>query len=86
MNSDYSVKPKVSEPLRIQDVYACFETCWIDTPTLRGIKTYAKALTWRDADMLNRFIIGFPLDSDPEVIPPQDLFEYARRSTEEQGA
>lgn len=63
------------------NVYACFEFNGCGAPILRAIKTYALAMDWRDADLMNRYLVGFTLDADPEIIPPRDLFEYAASVT-----
>jgi hypothetical protein len=60
------------------DIFACFELNAIDAPILRGLKTYGKAVKWRDADLLNRYIVGYCVDRDEETFPPADLFEWAR--------
>lgn len=59
------------------DVFACFELNFVDAPILRGLKTYAKAIAWRDANLSDRFIVGFCVDRDPEVVLPENLFQWA---------
>lgn len=58
------------------DVFACFELNDCDAPILRAIKSPATAMEWRDADLSNRFIIGFTVDHEREVTP-RDLFELS---------
>ena len=58
-------------------IFACFELNAVDAPILRGLKTFARAMDWRDADLANRFMVGFTVDREPEVRPPRDLFEWA---------
>jgi hypothetical protein len=65
-----------------QDIFACFEFNEVDAPILRGLKTYGKAMKWRDADLLNRYFVGFYVDAEPEVVPPRDLFEWARQQAQ----
>lgn len=63
-------------------VYVCFELNSVDAPILRGVRTYAHAMLWRDADLANRFIVGCAVDVEAEVIPPRDLFEWAQQASE----
>lgn len=64
------------------NVYACFELNGVDTPILRGAKSYGLALAWRNADLMNRYFVCFTLDTEPEVLPPRDLFEWAARDAD----
>jgi len=61
-------------------IFACFELNDVDAPILRALKTYALALSRRDADLMNRYIIGFTVDREPEIVPPRDLFEWAEQN------
>lgn len=62
---------------------ACFELNAVDAPILRGVKSYDRAMAWRNADLLNRYFVLFTLDAEPEVSPPRDLFEWAARNAED---
>lgn len=65
--------------VKMRDVCACFELNGVDAPILRGVKSYGRAMAWRNADLLNRYFVIFTLDAEPEVSPPRDLFEWAER-------
>lgn len=68
---------------KMRDVCACFELNGLDAPILRGVKSYARALDWRNADLANRYFVCFALDAEPEVSPPRDLFEWSARRDED---
>lgn len=67
------------------DVYACFELNDYDAPVLRAIKSFDRAMTWRDQDLLNRYYVAFALDAEQIEFPPRDLFEWARQNTNTDG-
>lgn len=58
-------------------VYVCFELNECDASILRGVKSYAKAMSWRDENLADRFIVGYTVDRDPEVVLPDNLFQWA---------
>lgn len=68
------------------DVCVCFELNTVHAPLLRGVKSYARAMQWSDEDMLNRYFVLCAVDSEPEVKPPRDLFEWAKMHAADAGA
>lgn len=70
----------------MSNVCVCFTLNSVDAPLFSGVRTYANAEMWRNADVLNRFFMLATVDAEPEIFEPQDLFEYAKRSAEEQSA
>ncbi len=45
-------------------VCVCFELNGCDAPILRGVKTYARAMSWRDEDTANRYFVLCAVDSE----------------------
>jgi hypothetical protein len=64
------------------NVCVCFELNAVDAPHLRGVKSFERAMAWRDADLTNRYFVLCAVDAEPEVVPPRDLFEWARQNAE----
>ncbi len=56
-------------------VCVCFELNGCDAPILRGVKTYARAMSWRDEDTANRYFVLCAVDSEPEPPDALPLFE-----------
>lgn len=65
----------------MSNVCVCFTLNSVDAPLFSGVRTYANAETWRNADVLNRFFMLVTVDAEPETFEPRDLFEYAASVT-----
>lgn len=61
----------------LSDVCVCFTLNAVDAPLFSGVRTYANAHKWREADNLNRFYVLTTVDAEPEIFEPRDLFEWA---------
>lgn len=48
-------------------VAVCFEVNGVDTPILRGVKTYGRAMAWRNQDYAQRYFVLYTVDHDPDI-------------------
>ena len=61
-----------------QDVCVCFEMNECDTPILRGVKSYNRAMKWLNEDLDHRFMMFCVVDAEPKQVEPKEEKENAQ--------